>query len=127
MRGNLRAKDVSRDRKGEEGRTGGLSQQHLLIAVNEFEGKSSNINILLHITHLRGFYPPTVRWEGCLSLRGLDGFSFSFSVFVSVCFSLMDLLLVIGLCGFQVFNQGVNWSVTSWQLPDLCVKMESEA
>lgn len=37
---------------------GCLSQQHLLIAIKEFKGKSSNINILLHITHLRGFQLP---------------------------------------------------------------------
>lgn len=44
-------------------------------------------------------------------------------VFVSIYFTLMDLLLVMGLCGFQVFNQGVNCrllfrnfliSVSSW-------------
>lgn len=35
--------------------------------------------MLFHITHLRGFPPPRVRRDGCLSLRGLDVFPVSFS------------------------------------------------
>lgn len=39
--------------------------------------------------------------------------SFLSPVFVGIYFSLMDLLLVMGLCGFQVFNQGVNCRLLS--------------
>lgn len=35
----------------------GLSQQNLLIPIKKFKGKSSSINMLLHITHLRDFHP----------------------------------------------------------------------
>ncbi len=39
--------------------------------------------------------------------------SFLSPVFVSIYFSLIDLLLVMGLCDFQVFNQGVNCRLLS--------------
>lgn len=87
--------------------------------------------MLFHITHLRLFQPPPPQSETgrlfeskrfrCIPLFFLSRLPSS----VSVYFPLMELLLVMALCGFRVFNHEVKLLVTFWQLSDLCVKMEA--